>query len=79
MARPKKDGRILNIRIDRVTYELLDQLACLTRTEKTFLVERALFSYMQSHIRTLWDYASDYEKAKPMYDGLRSFRKMYGG
>ena len=46
MARPKKDGRFINIYIDSLLYENLEQMSKMSNMTKTAIIERALTSYL---------------------------------
>ena len=46
MARPKKDGTYLNVRIETAIYERLEKFSEVSGQSKTFAVERALVAYM---------------------------------
>lgn len=46
MARLKKDGTYLNVRIETAIYERLEKFREVSGQSKTFAVERALMAYM---------------------------------
>ena len=49
MARPKKDGKYLNVRIETAIYERLEKFSEESGQSKTFAVERALMEYMDDY------------------------------
>lgn len=51
MPRPKKDAKILNIRVSTPVYDALDRLCEESGQTKTFAVERALAAYIEDYDR----------------------------
>lgn len=49
MARQKKDGTYLNVRIETTIYERLEEFSEESGQSKTFAVERALMAYMDDY------------------------------
>lgn len=49
MARQKKDGTYLNVRIETAIYERLEEFSEESGQSKTFAVERALMAYMDDY------------------------------
>jgi len=49
MARPKKDGTYLNVRIKTAVYERLKEFSEDVGQSKTIAVERALMAYMDDY------------------------------
>lgn len=49
MARQKKDGTYLNVRIETAIYERLEEFSEESGQSKTFAVERALTVYMDDY------------------------------
>lgn len=49
MARQKKDGTYLNVRIETAIYERLKEFSEESGQSKTFAVERALMAYMDDY------------------------------
>ena len=50
MARSKKDGKYLNVRIETAIYERLEKFSEKSGQSKTFAVERALMAYMDDYV-----------------------------
>lgn len=49
MARPKKDGLYLNIKLDRELYHRLERVSETAGQTKTLITERALTAYMDKY------------------------------
>ena len=49
MARPKKDGTYLNVRIETAVYERLEKFSEEAGQSKTIAVERALAAYLDDY------------------------------
>ena len=49
MARPKKDGIYLNIKLDKDLYHRLERVSQAARQTKTLIAERALTAYMDKY------------------------------
>lgn len=52
MARPKKDGKYLNVCIKTLIYERLELLCLDAGQTKTIAVERALIAYLDEYEQT---------------------------
>ena len=62
MARPKKDGIYLNIKLDKELYHRLEGVCEEAGQTKTLIVERALLAYMD-------DFDKKQETLKKIADG----------
>lgn len=62
MGRPKKEGRYLNVRIDRDVYEKISEICEEAGHTKAFVVEKALASFIE-------DYEEDKVALKRIRDG----------
>lgn len=63
MARPKKDGIYLNIKLDKELYHRLESVCEEAGQTKTLIVERALLAYMD-------DFDKKQETLKKIADGI---------
>ena len=62
MGRPKKEGRYLNVRIDRDVYEKISEICEEAGHTKAFVVEKAIASFIE-------DYEEDKVALKRIRDG----------
>lgn len=63
MARPKKDGIYLNIKLDKELYHRLEHVCEEAGQTKTLIVERALLAYMD-------DFDEKQETLRKIADGV---------